>query len=414
MCINNILGISSDIASRAIKLTRGESRIANHINNEIGNGKEILLSKKTLSLINNYSVLGNSQRGSYDTSYFGALGRRLIEVFIRKHLIFEYPNKNAFFLNLYDKALRSLHSSTLQKSFNFSELARVKPQNGFERENLSNRFYTIFSMIYSSASIEKVEKILSPLIKKGIKSDNIDFLLNLLHGFYKDKLNKKFVINVIPEADGRFTAICKVGEDIIDKAKSDTNLKARQELLKKILAEVNLYSVRNNAKINNKVFNVEEISPLVDKLLIDIGFLTEDNKRLLQNKKAKELIFRAFNPEVRVNNAITFQKLEFYGDAVCNMLIERFLLEKNLPINEKIKFYGGLKSNNTFSSFFDKLELETYLYYRNIDENPKIKADTFEALVGALHLSFPEKRVYEFLKPLYESRYLELKKGINI
>lgn len=414
MRLNNVTSVINNLAAESSKLTRGELRIANHINTELGDGKKILLSKKTLNLINNYSVLNNSQRGSYDTSYFGALGRRLIEVFIRKHLIFEYPNKNTFFLNLYDKALRSLYSSTLQKSFNFSELVRITPQNGFDRENLANRFYTIFSMIYSSSSIEKVEKILSPLIKKGIKSDNIDFLLNLLHGFYKDKLNKKFVLNVIPENDGRFTAICKVGEDIIDKAKSDTNLKARQELLKKILAEVNLYSVRNNTQINNKVFNVEEISPLVDNLLVDIGFLTKENARLLENKKAKDMVFRAFNPEVRVNNAITFQKLEFYGDAVCNMLIERFLLEKNLPISEKIKYYAGMKSNETFSRFFDKLELETYLYYRNIEETPKIKADTFEALIGALHLSFPEKKVYEFLKPLYESRYIELKKGINI
>ena len=96
------------------------------------------------------------------------------------------------------------------------------------------------------------------------------------------------------------------------------------------------------------------------------------------------------------------------------MLIERFLLEKNLPINEKVKFYAGMKSNETFSKFFEKLELETYLYYKNIEENPKIKADTFEALIGALHLSYPEKNVYELLKPLYESRYLELKRGINI
>ncbi len=414
MRLNNVTSVINNLAIETGKLTRGEARIANHINTELGDGKELLLSKKTLNLINNYSVLNNTTRNAYDTSYFGALGRRLIEVFIRKHLIFEYPNKNAFFLNLYDKALRSLRSSTLQKSFNFSELVRVKPQNGFDRENLANRFSTIFSMIYASSTLDNVEKILSPLIKKGIKSDNIDFLLNLLHGFYKDKLNKKFVINVIPEDDGRFTAICKVGEDIIDKAKSDTNLKARQELLKKILAEVNLYSVRNNAKINNKVFNVDEVSPLVDNILIDIGFLTEDNKHLLQNKKAKDLVFRAFNPEVRVNNAITFQKLEFYGDAVCNMLIERFLLEKNLPINEKVKFYAGMKSNETFSKFFEKLNLETYLYYKNIEENPKIKADTFEALIGALHLSYPEKNVYELLKPLYESRYLELKRGINI
>lgn len=411
MRLNNVTSVINNLASETSKLTRGEYRIANHINQELGDGKELLLSKRTLSLINNYSVLGNSQRGSYDTSYFGALGRRLIEVFIRKHLIFEYPNKNTFFLNLYDKALRSLHSITLQKSFNFSELVRVKPQNGFERENLSNRFSTIFSMIYASSTPENVEKILSPLIKKGIKSDNIDFLLNLLHGFYKDKLNKKFVINVIPEDDGRFTAICKVGEEIIDKLKAGSNLEARRELLKKILAETNLYSTKNNCKINNKVFNVDEISPLVDNLLVDIGFLTKENTRLLENKKAKDMVFRAFNPEVRVNNAITFQKLEFYGDAVCNMLIERFLLEKNLPINEKVKFYAGMKSNETFSKFFEKLNLETYLYYKNIEENPKIKADTFEALIGALHLSFPEKNVYNLLKPLFEARYSELARG---
>ena len=414
MRLNNVTSVINNLASETSKLTRGEYRIANHINQELGDGKELLLSKKTLSLINIYSVLGNSQRGSYDTSYFGALGRRLIEVFIRKHLIFEYPNKNTFFLNLYDKALRSLYSSTLQKSFNFSELVRIKPQNGFDRENLANRFSTLFAMIYASSTPENVEKILSPLIKKGIKSDNIDFLLNLLHGFYKDKLNKKFVLNVIPEDDGKFTAVCKVGEEVVDKLKAGSNIEARRELLKKILAETNLYSTRSNCKINNKVFNVDEISPLVDKLLIDIGFLSEDNQRLLQNKKAKDLVFRAFNPEVRVNNAITFQKLEFYGDAVCNMLIERFLLEKNLPINEKVKFYAGMKSNETFSKFFEKLNLETYLYYKNIEENPKIKADTFEALIGALHLSYPEKNVYELLKPLYESRYLELKRGINI
>ena len=136
MRLNNVTSVINNLASETSKLTRGEYRIANHINQELGDGKELLLSKKTLSLINTYSVLGNSQRGSYDTSYFGALGRRLIEVFIRKHLIFEYPNKNTFFLNLYDKALRSLYSSTLQKSFNFSELVRIKPQNGFDRENL--------------------------------------------------------------------------------------------------------------------------------------------------------------------------------------------------------------------------------------------------------------------------------------
>ena len=409
MHLNNIHNVIKKVPVDLSHLTRGEQRIAEHINQEVGDGKPLLLSKNALNLINNYTVLNNSQRNSYDSSYFGALGRRLIEVFIRKHLISEFSNKNVFFLNLYDKALRSHNSRTLQNSFNFSNLVKPKSNTIFEKESLANRFYCMFSMIYATLSVDNVEKILMPLIKKGIKSDSIDFLLNLLHGFYKDKLGKQFVINVIPETDGRSTAICKVGEEIVDKVKDKDFQTSRKLLLKKILAEQNIYCKNKYNTLTKNVFSIEEVSPLVNQLLKDIGFLNEQTKGLVKHQRANDIIFRAFHPCLKVDNSIDFQKLEFYGDAVSNMLIERFLLEKNLPINEKVKYYANLKSNAMFGEFFDKLDLQTYLYYPNMDVNPKIKADTFEALMGALHLTYSERAVYQFFKPILEDAYQKIR-----
>jgi len=409
MRLSNVPNMIKKVPVDLSRLTRGEIRIAEHINKEVGDGKPLLLSKDVLKLINNYSVLNNTERNNYDLSYISKLGRRLIEVFIRKHLIYEYSNKNTFFLNLYDKALRSHNSRTLQKSFNIEKLIKIKSENGIDRESLANRFYSMFTMIYTTLSIENVEKILMPLIKKGIKSDNFDFLLNLLHGYYKDKLNKKFVINVIPEIDGHYTAICKVGENIKDKLKAPSNIEARKLLLKKMLSEYNLYTKNKSIVLNKKIFDLEEVTPVVNQILTDIGFLNKTTQGLTKNQRANDIIFRAFHPYLKIENSIDFQKLEFYGDAVSNMLIERFLLEKNLSFTDKSRYYGILKSNESFGEIFDKLNLETYLYYPNIRENPKIKADTFEALMGALHLTYSERAVYQFFKPLLEDMYQKIR-----
>lgn len=419
MRINSILtsvqkiANSNDIPPVKIPLTRGEKLIAKHFDEYVGEkGNHIILPRKALSFINNITVLNNSIRGNYDNEYFSRLGKFLIDVITRKVLTSTIPGKNTYYLSFYNKGIKGYDSEALQEAMNFKKLTKQNPTDEWQNKDLADRFHTMLSILYATGSIETVEKVLTPLIKKAFRNENNNLLLSMLKSLHSKEGNE-FFYNIVKNSDDSFTVSGYLNGLVVESSTKNSPEEAKHEIFIKMLKKYKLYPFRQSFKTKDEVFDVETVRKSVDNILENIGFKQPNEFIPQKNRRAHDFIMRAFYPDIVVDYATTFQKLEFYGDAVANTFIEKFLLTKNLTLSQKHYMNIFLRGNDTFAEFADKLELDRFIVTdKEIDS--KLKADTFEAFLGALHLSYPEKNIYEFLKPFFETKYADFIKKIGV
>lgn len=423
MRIDKIPTIASNIKQTITKTktppTRGEMRVAQYFNKTVGLDKrQIILPKQALTLINNYTVLNNSQRGDYDNAYFSQLGKYLLQLVLRKTLINEFSNKNTYILTYYEKGIRSYGSKPLREMFNFNEFLNVNDKqintrkNIFSNDTITNRFHSMFSMIYSTGSIETVEKVLTPIIKRTLRNqDNNNLsLLGMLRNYFSQN-QQTFRYEIAKVSDDVFSATSLIDGVETHKTLGKTIEESKNSLFLDLLKSFNLYPQKRVAKINPSIFDIDKIENQVKSILEKTGFLRENNALPQKRKGAYDYVLRAFYPDLMANFATTFQKLEYYGDAVLNMFIERYLIEKKLSLSEKHYMCVHLRANKFLTKLSDKLELQKYIVTnKHVDD--KLKADTFEAFIGALHYSYPDKDVYKFTKNLFDEFYEEIEKQI--
>jgi len=134
-------------------------------------------------------------------------------------------------------------------------------------------------------------------------------------------------------------------------------------------------------------------------------------KKICYNFKNREYLTEAFThasyaylKNLNYNN----ERLEFLGDSVLGLIISDYLF-RNFPDKPE-----GVLTNakaymvhwETLSTIADFLEIPDYLLVaeadRQIRNNPKIKENLFEALVGAIYLDSDLETVRKWVLDLYE------------
>lgn len=359
----------------------------------------------------------NLQKDYRYAEYTTQMGKNLQILALRRHLLESAPEKNSFALTVHDTALRSNYSNAIIPHLNFYELIRQTPKSGGERRVCSNIYFAMLNIIYKYTSDKKVAKFLSPYFEKALNTDSSERYLNILRAFFMGtkQCDKKFIHDTLIRSDGRYTATGYANGEKLGAVTANTVEEAEISLFKGLMREFGIYPLNPENKTLNKgtIFNIPNIRDTVLALLSRIGFVQTAKRTQERVDRGFDCIVRAFIPDLKNNDFLMHQKLEYYGDAVLNLFVERFLQDKKLPIQSKKFFYGKLKSNQIVTEYFDQFKLGDFLVHSEKD-NPKIKADTFEALMGSLHLTYSEDDVYAFFRPILEAKYQELVEKFGI
>ncbi len=166
-------------------------------------------------------------------------------------------------------------------------------------------------------------------------------------------------------------------------------------------------------------------------------FISDERMNVLQKFQKKynfnfsnpELLNRAFvhTSYVRENNLDIFEsyeKLEFYGDAVLKLVISEFLYETypNYTEGTLTKLRGEIVSDRNIFEYAKKLDFENLIILGKNEKKQggakkeSILACAFEALLGAIFIEYKEKgylRARDFLKENFYQDITSVEKNMS-
>lgn len=110
----------------------------------------------------------------------------------------------------------------------------------------------------------------------------------------------------------------------------------------------------------------------------------------------------------------SYERLEFLGDAVLDLLVTEIIFDLFPNKNEGFltKLRAKLVKGNTLAMYTEKLELNNLMLLgervrgQGIEESKSVLSDLFEALVGALYLDLGYKPTSKFVRNVIE-RYVD-------
>lgn len=108
---------------------------------------------------------------------------------------------------------------------------------------------------------------------------------------------------------------------------------------------------------------------------------------------------------------VSNERLEFLGDSVLGFITAEFLYSryKKMPEGELSKLRAALVCEQTLDIYADEIKLPEYLLLGKGEEltggrnRPSIKADAFEAILGALFLDGSLDSAKQFIMPFLEN-----------
>lgn len=120
-----------------------------------------------------------------------------------------------------------------------------------------------------------------------------------------------------------------------------------------------------------------------------IGYVFQDEKLL---KRA--LTHSSYMNEQKINRIGDYERLEFLGDAVLELVSSEFLFKeyKNLPEGELTKMRASMVCEPSLAFCARDIELEQFIFLGKGEENTggrgrdSITSDVMEAIIGALYL----------------------------
>jgi len=126
------------------------------------------------------------------------------------------------------------------------------------------------------------------------------------------------------------------------------------------------------------------------------------NKNLLK----RALTHRSYLNETKQKNLHSYERLEFLGDAVLELIVSLYLFEKypDSPEGKLTSLRSRLVQTKTLSLAAQRLKLGESLKMSKGEKkseghkNPSILADVFEAVVGAIYKDSGFKEAYSFVK----------------
>lgn len=135
--------------------------------------------------------------------------------------------------------------------------------------------------------------------------------------------------------------------------------------------------------------------------------------KITPNKPAlylEALTHNSYKHEKNIN--YTYQRLEFLGDAIINKLISCYLFANTALDEEQMTdIRKHLVSTDTLQKAAEDLKLLDYVFLgkgvNRKQDTQRIKADVFEALIGALYLDQGEKAALVLLQQTIIKYYCE-------
>ncbi|WP_185862092.1 ribonuclease III family protein [Blattabacterium cuenoti] len=134
---------------------------------------------------------------------------------------------------------------------------------------------------------------------------------------------------------------------------------------------------------------------LIQKLIKILGFFPKNTKFL---KEVFVYSFSAKKGNLNQNYSISFQRLEFLGDAVLNSIISHFLCEK-LPEKkegELTQIRSKIVCRRNLNEIFKKLTL-TDIFFNKPVISDNILGNTLEALIGFIYLEIGYQGCKDFV-----------------
>ena len=149
-------------------------------------------------------------------------------------------------------------------------------------------------------------------------------------------------------------------------------------------------------------------------LNMDYSALYEKINYKFRNDKLLTVAFTHPSIKVASSKILTYDRLEFLGDALLNFIVSdvEFGLQSNKNSGELTKLRQKHVSNKNLARAAKKLELEKYLIKNNsfdLEKSEKIFADIYEALVAAIYKDSSNINVvYKFVVGTLLSHELEI------
>jgi ribonuclease-3 len=144
------------------------------------------------------------------------------------------------------------------------------------------------------------------------------------------------------------------------------------------------------------------------KIAKKLGYKFKDNKLLLQALTRKS----ALNEGLQKAHIGHFQRLEFLGDRVLNLVISDLVYSNNPKWNEgqlTVELNKWINNKGPLAEIALLLKLDQFLIMGKGEEdlgmrqNQKVLSDTFEALLGALWLD--SQQDFEFIRSFLVEQY---------
>ncbi len=380
----------------AVKLDDNQKRVMNILNSRLDESSNI---KFTPEIIKEVATFKESIPMYYKNS-----GGLLFECLVRKYLTENLAYQNSFTLSLYDKAIKQTSIPNIIEATGVGEY--INADNDAQKIRKFNLF---LRRLEEATSTEFVYDFLRPHLENQIYSERISFKENLLHSYYNfdsRATGRTYIVDTKRTNGGKFIA-----ESYLDNKKQasvigNTRAEAKRKLIDETINELNIKAIkyRGIRSVNKRHFMNERVFNQVNTLLRHINFLNEgESLDIIKDNEKIEYIARAITPGIR-KEPYCFQELEYYGDGIANYYTCKFLSETITDAAPSAPYFKYLTSNKVFGEISKSLALEKYYNSDGRYHPDKHSADMLEALIGALYLSFPDERVYNFVKNLLKEK----------
>lgn len=368
---------------------------------------KIKLKKEFIDEFNSKIVKQEIPNKKYECS----VGEHINKYAIRRYLIENMPEQNPFTITLIADELAPKLKTQISKSFSPKYLEKnATYDNNLENLYAEKNYVRTLEMLHRHYSLDFTYEFLAPHIKGLFPNIGLDGMENIIKNYFEYHFhNEKNFTYDINLKKNKITATGYINGKPIARAADDNQNRAKAKLFLTVLKDLNLELKESQypRKIKRKYIGNNTARNNCENVLKEIKFLNdEEHIDSYKDVEVIEYVTRALNLASNSKDPFRFQILEHYGDAILNIFAGKFLVEKNIDESDKTKYYSRLTDNKILAYNVVKLGLNKYLTNPEFREiNYKVLADSFEAMICALYLTYPEERLYNYLKPIFEKNF---------
>ncbi len=399
--------ISDSFEKSNTKQELSEEEIIKLFNKGRSQTNKIKLKKEFIDEFNSKIVKHEIPNKKYECS----VGEHINKYAVRRYIIENMPEQNPFTITLIADELAPKLKAQISKSFSPKYLEQnTTYDNNLENLYAEKNYVKTLEMMHRHYSLDFTYEFLAPHIKELFPNIGLNGMENIIKNYFEYHFhNEKIFTYDINLKKNKIIATGYINGKPIARAAEDNQNRAKAKLFLTVLKDLNLELKESQypRRIKRKYIGNNTARKNCENVLREIKFLNdEEHIDSYKDVEVIEYVTRALNLASNSKDPFRFQILEHYGDAVLNVLAGKFLVEKNIDENDKTKYYSRLTDNKILAYNVVKLGLNKYLTNPEFREvNYKVLADSFEAMICALYLTYSEERVYNYLKPIFEKNF---------